>query len=448
MRPVKTLPKTQREVNTLGDSRTASTPISLVLIRLSCILVFALSVVVFGVNLPAQVTSLQDLFQSALAPTLSFNTDGASSLQALGISESRYVIFTMALLVAAALASFLVSGLILWRRADDRVALLGAAMLLSVGVVGPTAVTGTFGALVPAWPWHLFSQCLIFIAALSFPLFFLLFPSGSFVPRWTRWLLTGILPLAFFYAFFPHVLFSSSLSFIRTAAVVGLSLCLAVAQVYRYLQVSSPRERQQTKWVSLGVIGGLVINSLGDISLWFLASLHLTAATHALFFTPVTAFFVLLGPFYVGMAITRSRLWSIDLIIRRTLIYGLLTATLLVIYLVLVFGGQYLLANLLGPGNAVVLVVSTLIVAALFEPLRQRVQQIVDRRFYRSKYDATRILADFSETLRQEVDLDHLCTHALAVVQQTMQPSSLSLWLCPYKQQEKLHQPEEELPPP
>jgi hypothetical protein len=448
MRPGKRPPKTQREFNSLGDGKTASTATSLALSRLSCILLFAFSVVVFGVNLPAQVTSLQDLFQAALSPALPFHTNVASLLQALGVSESRYVIFNMVLFVAAALASFLVSGLILWRRADDRVALLGAALLLSVGVVGPTTLTGSFGALVPAWPWHLLSQCLIFIAALSFPLFFLLFPSGSFVPRWTRWLLTGILPLAFLYAFFPHVLFSSSLSLVRSAAVVGLSLCLAVVQVYRYLHVSSPRERQQIKWVSLGVIGGLVINSLGNVSLWFLSSLHLTPATHALFFTPVTAFLVLLGPFYVGMAITRSRLWSIDLIIRRTLIYGLLTATLLVVYLVLVFGGQSLLASLFGPSNDVVLVVSTLIVAALFQPLRRRVQQMVDRRFYRSRYDATQILADFGETLRQEVDLDQLCTHVLAVVQQTMQPSSLSLWLCPRKPQEKLQQPEEKLPSP
>ncbi len=147
------------------------------------------------------------------------------------------------------------------------------------------------------------------------------------------------------------------------------------------------------------------------------------------------------------MAITRSHLWSIDLIIRRTLIYGLLTASLLGLYLLLVFGGQYLLASFFGPGNDVVLVVSTLIVAALFQPLLKLVQQLVDRRFYRSKYDATQILAGFSETLHQEVDLNQLCAQLLAAVQQTMQPTSLSLWLRPRKPQEKLEQPGEKLPP-
>jgi hypothetical protein len=438
MQPRKRLSTTQSKPNSLENSRAAPTASSLALSRMGCLVLFACSVVVFGVNLPAQVAFLHRLFQAA--PALRIKADSAGSLQVLGVSEDGYVIFTTILLVAAALASFLVSGLILWRKADDRVALLGAAMLLSVGVVGPIILTGAFGAVVSPWPWHLLSQGLMFIAALSFPLFFLVFPSGSFVPRWTRWLLVGILPLAFVSAFFPDVVW---LSLVRSAALVGFSVCLIVAQMYRYVRVSSPIQRQQTKWVSLGVIGGLVLNSLGTLSLWFLPSLHLTAATHDLLFIPLTAFLVLLGPFYVGMAITRSRLWSIDLIIRRTLIYGLLTATLLVVYLVLVFGGQYLLTSLLGPNNNVVLVVSTLIVAALFQPLRRRVQQVVDRRFYRSRYDATLILAEFSERLRQEVDLDQLCAHVLSVVQQAMQPSSLSLWLCPRKPQAKPEQPEE-----
>ena len=119
----------------------------------------------------------------------------------------------------------------------------------------------------------------------------------------------------------------------------------------------------------------------------------------------------------------RYRLYDIDVLINRTLVYGLLTATLLGTYLLLVFGGQYLLASFFGPSNTVVLVVSTLLVAALFQPLRQRVQQLVDRRFYRSKYDAARVVARFSETLRQEMNLDQLCEQLVTVVQETVQPS-------------------------
>ena len=101
------------------------------------------------------------------------------------------------------------------------------------------------------------------------------------------------------------------------------------------------------------------------------------------------------------------------------------------------FAGQALLSSLLGQSNAVVLVGSTLVVAALFQPLRQRIQCIVDRRFYRSKYDAAKIVAAFSATLRQEVDLDQLREHLLAVVQETMQPAHVSLWLRKTEQERK-----------
>ena len=130
----------------------------------------------------------------------------------------------------------------------------------------------------------------------------------------------------------------------------------------------------------------------------------------------------------------RYRIWGIDAIINRTLVYRLLTVTLLGMYRVLVFGGYYLLASLFGPNNAVVLVVSTLIVAALFQPLRQGVQQWVDRRFYRSKFDATQVVSCFSETLRQEVAMDQLRKHLLIAMQETMQRTHVSLWLCSQEQ--------------
>lgn len=131
----------------------------------------------------------------------------------------------------------------------------------------------------------------------------------------------------------------------------------------------------------------------------------------------------------VSIPILRYRLWDIDVLINRTLVYGLLTAILLGIYLLFVFGGQYVLANVFGPNDPVVLVISTLLVAALFHPLRQRVQQMVDRRFYRRKYDAAQIVARFSTTLYHEVDLNQLCKQLLSVTQETMQPAHISLWI-------------------
>ena len=158
---------------------------------------------------------------------------------------------------------------------------------------------------------------------------------------------------------------------------------------------------------------------------------------------PLYRFYYLPIPFCIGIALLRYRLWDIDVLINRTLVYGLLSAILLLTYLLLVFAGQYLLSDLLGRSNGVVLVSSTLLVAALFQPLRQRIQRLVDRRFYRRKYDAAKIVAAFSVTLRNEVDLNQLQENLLAVVEETMQPAHISLWLnSPQKNTEERHRVE------
>ena len=133
----------------------------------------------------------------------------------------------------------------------------------------------------------------------------------------------------------------------------------------------------------------------------------------------------------VSIAIFHHRLWNIVVIINRTLVYGSLTALLLAVYISLILTLQALVNAMTGKlsQQPLVIVTFTLVIAALFQPLRRRLQNIIDRRFYRHKYDAAKIVADFSSTLRQEVDLDQLRENLLAVVQETMQPSHISLWL-------------------
>ena len=130
---------------------------------------------------------------------------------------------------------------------------------------------------------------------------------------------------------------------------------------------------------------------------------------------------------------TRSRLWDIDAIINKALVYGLLTGLLAALYAGLIIGLESLAGLIAGQAaiNPLVLVISTLVIYALFRPLRRRVQAIIDRRFYRRKYDAARTLAAFSATLRNEVDLATLSEHLVGVVEETMQPASVSLWLRP-----------------
>ena len=143
-------------------------------------------------------------------------------------------------------------------------------------------------------------------------------------------------------------------------------------------------------------------------------------------------------PTAIGIAVLRYRLYDIDIVINRTLVYGSLSAMLVLVYLGGVVSMQYTFRVLTGQGSQIAIVASTLAIAALFNPLRGRVQAFVDRRFYRRKYDAAKTLEAFSAKLREETDLDALSGELMGVVRETMQPTHVSLWLRPSKDAREL----------
>lgn len=192
--------------------------------------------------------------------------------------------------------------------------------------------------------------------------------------------------------------------------------------IHSALTLRDPVGRTQLKWVALGLMSFIV----PGIGAWLLG--YLGFYSDWLYLLGVIGWFVF--PICMAVAITRYRLFDIDIIIRRTLVYALLTASLALVYLGSVVVLQSLFRGLTGTGESeLVIVLSTLAIAALFIPLRNRIQTTIDHRFYRRKYDAQQVLASFAVTARDETDLNKLTGHLVEVVDETMQPSSLSLWI-------------------
>jgi len=192
-------------------------------------------------------------------------------------------------------------------------------------------------------------------------------------------------------------------------------------------------ERLQIKWfASVGAIlaGLFVVQGLVRYILSISTPTDQTSIFELLFPFAWNVTFASI-PLATGLAILKYRLYDIDVLINRALVYGTLTGVLALVYAGLVFVLQFLLRGLFSQTNEISIVASTLAIAALFQPLRQRLQNSIDRRFYRRKYDAAKVIEAFSATLRNEVDLSHLSEQLVEVVHETMQPEHVSVWLRP-----------------
>jgi MFS family permease len=210
---------------------------------------------------------------------------------------------------------------------------------------------------------------------------------------------------------------------VAAALVMVGSMVASAASVIVRLRQAGRVERQQIKWLAYGgaVVGGAILVG-GLIAIWSV-TVSIAVTTIALLGVPIST----------GVAIVRYRLYDIDILINRTLVYGALTAMLALVY----FGGvavtQAILRSLSGQEQQpqLAVVISTLVIAALFNPLRRRIQAFIDRRFYRSKYDTRKTLEAFSAKLRDETNLGALSDELVGVVRETMQPAHVSLWLRP-----------------
>jgi hypothetical protein len=401
------------------------------------------TLVTFFASLPVYIALLQTPCAGTACGYQQLTPEQAGALKGIGLFPDVYTAYMVALTLALMMVCLVVSTVIIWRRSDDRMALIVALFLVTLA---PFAVT--FNVSASPSPWQVPLEFLSFLFVALFLLVFSLFPTGQFVPHWMRWIIIVLLTLQVPFTFFP-ALATLQISAVSLGFLVGIgSLAIVVVvQLYRYRRVSSPRERQQTKWVVFGFAVPITSMVIGIVPYLMFPVLAVPGSLYLPAYVAVQEFLLLLIPLSFGFAMLRSRLWEIDVLINRTLVYGTLTVILTGIYVGLVIGLSALLRSIISHDSGVAIVVSTLVAFFIAQPLRRRIQRIIDRRFYRRKYDATKTLAAFSATLRNEVDLEQLREHLLAVVQETMQPAHVSLWLRPLEHHETHHLPWRVNPP-
>ena len=347
------------------------------------------------------------------------------TLQAWNLSLDFYATFMVVVSLLFQFSYAVMGVLLFWRRSDSRIALFTsfALMMLPFGFANLT-----LQALPSNWSWLISSLSALGNASLLLCGF--IFPDGQYVPRWTRWLALSMLVYWATVASFPAIgLDRSMLSLVIFFSFV---LCTIVIQLYRYHSISTPHQCQQTKWAMYGVSLAVVGNILPRL-LYYFVLVPLTGGSSLAYALMICLimFSMLAIPYTLAIAVLHYRLWDIDIIINRTLVYGTLTVALGLIFVGLTLGLQFLVRGIIQQNNDIALVASTLAIAALFEPLRRQIQNFIDRRFYRQRYDAAKTIAAFGDIIRNEVDLNQLTANLVAVVKETMQPAHVSLWLCP-----------------
>jgi hypothetical protein len=391
--------------------------------------VVSLTAIIFAASVPTHLADLHRICAAGPCVAGQLAPAEARALEALGVSIDAYTAYVFALDLVVALGFSTVGVVIFWRRSREPGPLFVSFALMVFGLTWPD----TFDSALHHPLWGNLAGFLTQLGLTSLFVFFFIFPDGRFVPRWSRWVVLLFFVVPVLYVLFPHSILAEPPMPANLLIFLGLWACCALAQVYRYRWVSGPVERQQTKWVVFGVTTcvALIVGFLLPV-VFFPVLTRPGMVSFVLNLTGLTiggSLGMLLIPLSIGAAILRYRLYDIDVIINRALVYATLTLTLAVVYFGSVALLQYLLRSLTGQEAQLTIVASTLSIAALFQPLRRRIQSTIDRRFYRRKYDAARTLEAFSARLRHDRDLGQLNAELLSVVRETMQPAHVSLWL-------------------
>jgi len=362
---------------------------------------------------------------------LTLSSEEVAVLPDIGLTLDSYATFQQSFQLLIAIFQIALVGLIFWRRSHEWPGLLFSGAMLMGATMG-FSPTSEILALKYVWI-DLLVNVLLSMTIVGLILVLLQFPDGRFVPWWTfpiPVLIGGLLLYASVVTEGMMFVATGALSLVLVVALLAGVGAAFFAQIYRYVRVSDTIQRQQTKWVVLGLALMIAVLFLWTFAFELFPPLPGPTRLYVnIFGGAIIYIMLLLYVLFFAIAILRYRLWDVDVLINRTLVYVALTASLALVYLAVVIGIQSVFRGITGQESDLAMVVSTLIIAVLFVPLRRRIQAVIDRRFYRKRYDAERTLAAFSTAARDEVDMARLSQALIAMVEDTMQPSHASLWL-------------------
>ncbi|MGI9122922.1 MAG: histidine kinase [Rubrobacter sp.] len=372
------------------------------LARVAWMVVAALSVTLFIAGMPAEVALLRDPCPTPRCATGQLPPAGLRALETLGLSPEAFAIYLVTLDTIFAAVCCAVAALVFWCRSDDRMGLLTSLALLTFGTA---TFVFTLEALATRHPaLGLTVDFLHLLGAASFSLFLYLFPDGRFVPRWTRWLALVWIAWQSIRYFFPDWHVNPEAWYLWTTTVVwSVALGTVVyALAHRYRRVSDATQRQQIKWVVLGIVSALSVFLMTSLALGAFAPVPTSSRSLAALLVGYVFAYVamLIIPLSIGIAILRYHLFDIDLVINRTLVYGALTTCVVLLY-VLVVGG--LGAVLQVRGNLLVSILAAGLVAVLFQPLRERLQRSVNRLLYGERDDPHAVLSRLGSRLESRL---------------------------------------------
>ncbi len=370
----------------------------LIVARATWMVVAALTVALFVAGVPVEFALLHDPCPTARCTTGQLPPAGLRALEDLGLSRGSFAAYFVALDAVFAAVWFAVAALIFWRRSDDRMGLFASLALLTFGTATFVFTLEALAARHPAWEMPV--AFLHLLGSASFGLFLYLFPDGRFVPRWTRWVALVWIAWQLPRYFVPDWHLDPDAWYLwGTTVVWPAALGTALyAQAYRYRRVSNAVQRQQIKWVVFGIASALSVFIGLNLALGAFAPAPTSPRTLAALLIGYLLVYaaLLLIPLSISIAVLRYHLFDIDLVINRTLVYGALTASVVLLY-VLVVGGLGELLQL--RGNLIISLLATGLAAVIFQPLRDRLQRGANRLMYGERDDPYAVLSRLGSRL-------------------------------------------------